>query len=60
MEQNISGIFQNYLVFVAAKKSMKYFVVTTRIDSRKFNGMSEKNQTATLHQRLLIIIYYQT
>ena len=26
------GIFQNYLVFIPAKKYIKYFSVTTRID----------------------------
>ena len=36
-----AGILQNYLVFLPAKKCMKYFSVTTRIDSRKSNGMSE-------------------
>ena len=34
-----SGIFQNYL----AKKYIKYFSGTTRIDSWKSNGMSEEN-----------------
>ena len=38
-----SGIFQNYLVFIPAKKYIKYFSGTTRIDSWKSNGMSEKN-----------------
>ena len=32
-----SGIFQNYLVFISAKKYIKYFSVTTRIDSWKSN-----------------------
>ena len=27
-----SGIFQNYLVFIPAKKHIKYFSCTTRID----------------------------
>ena len=36
-----TGILQNYLVFLPAKKRMKYFSVTTRIRSRKSNGMSE-------------------
>ena len=35
--------FQNYLVFIPAKKYIKYFSGTTRIDSRKSNGMSEEN-----------------
>ena len=38
-----SGIFQNYLVFIPAKKYIKYFSGTTWIDSWKFNGMSEEN-----------------
>ena len=38
-----SGIFQNYLVFIPTKKYIKYFSGTTRIDSWKFNGMSEEN-----------------
>ena len=61
-----SKIFENYLVFIPAKKYIKYFSGSTRIHSWKSNGMSEKiltkclNQTAILHQLLLIIIYYQT
>ena len=38
-----SEIFQNYLVFVPAKKHMKYFSGTTRISLPKFNEMSEEN-----------------
>ena len=38
-----SGIFQNYLVFIPAAKYVKYFSGTTRIDSWKSNGVSEKN-----------------
>ena len=38
-----SGIFQNYLVFIPAKKYIKHFSGTTRIDSWNFNGMSEEN-----------------
>ena len=38
-----SGIFQNYLVFIPAKKSITYFHVTTRIHSWKSNGMSEES-----------------
>ena len=38
-----SGIFQNYLLFIAAKKYIKYFSGTTRIDSWKSNGMPEEN-----------------
>ena len=37
-----SGIFQNYLVFIA-KEHAKYFSGTTRIDLWKSNGISEKN-----------------
>ena len=38
-----SGIFQNYLVFVPAKKYIKYFSATTQIDLWKFNEISEDN-----------------
>ena len=38
-----SGIFQNYLVFIPAKKYIKYFSGTTRINSWKSNGISEEN-----------------
>ena len=38
-----SGIFQNYLVFIPAKKSIKYFSATSRTNSWKFNRMSEEN-----------------
>ena len=38
-----SGIFQNYLVFIPAKKYIKYFSGTTWIDSWKSNGMSEES-----------------
>ena len=38
-----SGIFQNYLVFLPAKKYIKYFSGTTWIGSWNFNGMSEEN-----------------
>ena len=61
-----SGIFQNYLLFIPAKKYIKYFSGTTWIDSWKFNGFQKKtlkiklNQRAILHQILLIIIYYRT
>ena len=33
-----SGLFQNYLTFMPAKKYIKYFSGTTRIDSWKSNG----------------------
>ena len=35
--------FQNYLVFIPAKKYIKYFSGTTWIDSWKSNRMSEEN-----------------
>ena len=35
------GIFQNYLVFLPAKKYIKYFSGTARIDLLKSNGMTE-------------------
>ena len=35
-----SGIFQNYLAFITAKKYIKYFGGTTRINSWKCNEMS--------------------
>ena len=38
-----SGIFQNYLVFIPAKKYIKYFSGTTWIDLWKSNGLSEEN-----------------
>ena len=38
-----SGIFQNYLVFIPAKKYIKYFSGTTWIESWKSNGMSEES-----------------
>ena len=37
------GIFQNYLVFIPAKKFIKYCNGITRINSWKSNGMSEEN-----------------
>ena len=37
-----SGLFQNYLVFIPAKKYIKYFSGTTWIDFCKSNAMSEK------------------
>ena len=50
-----SGIFRNYLVFISAKKYMKYFSGTTRFVSWKSDGMSEENI-----ENLLIIMHYQT
>ena len=38
-----SGIFQNYLVFIPARKYIKNFSGTTWTDSWKSNGMSEGN-----------------
>ena len=38
-----SGIFQNYLVFIPAKKYIKYFSGTTWIESWKSNGISEES-----------------
>ena len=38
-----SEIFQNYLVIIPAKKYIKYFSGTNRIDLWKSNGMSEEN-----------------
>ena len=37
-----SGIIQNYLVFIPAKKYIKYFNDTSRIYLLKSNGMSEE------------------
>ena len=37
------GILQNCLVFIPAKKYIRYFSGTTRIDSWKCNGRSEKS-----------------
>ena len=37
-----SGIFQNYLVFIAAKKYTKFFSGTTQIDSWKSSGVAVK------------------
>ena len=37
------GTFQNYLVFIPAKKYIKYFSGTTQIESWKSNWMSEES-----------------
>ena len=37
------GIFQTDLVFIPAKKYVKYFSGTTRIEWWKFNGISEES-----------------
>ena len=36
-------IFQNYLVFIPAKKYIKYFNGTTRIESWKSNGIPKES-----------------
>ena len=36
------GIFQNYLLFIPAKKYLKYFISTTLVESWKSNGMWEE------------------
>ena len=36
-------IFQNLLLFIQTEKYIKYFSGTTRIESWKFNGMSEES-----------------
>ena len=38
-----SGILQNYLVFISAKKYLTFFTRTTEIYSCKSNGISEKS-----------------
>ena len=38
-----SEIFQNYLLFIPAKRYIKYYSGTTPIDLWKSNRMSEKN-----------------
>ena len=38
-----SGIFQNYLVPIPAKKYINYFSNANQIDSWKSNGMLENN-----------------
>ena len=53
-----SGIFQNYLVFVPAKKCIKYFCGTTRIESWKSNAMSEENiETITKSDRNFVLTF---
>ena len=42
-EKYFLGLFQNYLVFIPAKKCITYFSGTTRIELWKSNGMSEKS-----------------
>ena len=36
-------MFQNYLLFIPAKKYIKYFSATIQIGLWKFNGISEEN-----------------
>ena len=36
-------MFQNYFIFIAAKKYIKYFSGTTHIDSCKSNGISKES-----------------
>ena len=38
-----SGMFQNHLVFIPAKKDIKYFSRTTQIELWKSDGMSQEN-----------------
>ena len=45
-------IFQNYLVFMQAKKYIKYFNSTTQIDFLKSNGiLGESNENVTKSDR---------
>ena len=37
------GMFQNHLVFLSGKKSIKYFSGTIQFDTWKSNGMSEES-----------------
>ena len=55
MEQkNFLEIFPIYLVFIPAKKYIKYFSGSSRIESWKSNGMSEENIEPTfVHHHLL-------
>ena len=39
-----SETFQNYLVFMPAKKYIEYFTGTTPIELWKFSGMSEEKK----------------
>ena len=49
-----SRIFQNYLIFIPAKKYIEYFCGTTLIISWKSNGISEENiENITKSERLL-------
>ena len=61
-----SGIFKNYLVFTPAKKYIKYLVALLGLIRGNLMEFQKKvlkmllNETAILHQLLLIIIYIQT
>ena len=61
-----SGTFQNYLLFTPAKKYIKYFVALLGLIRGNLMECQKKvlkmvlNETAIMHQLLLIIIYYQT
>ena len=61
-----SGIFENSLVFIPAKNTLNILVALLELICRNLMEFQKKalkvylNQTAILHQLLLIIIYYQT
>ena len=61
-----SRIFKNYLVFTPAKKYIKYLVALLGLIRGNLMECQKKvlkmvlNETAIMHQLLLIIIYYQT
>ena len=61
-----SRIFKNYLVFTPAKKYIKYLVALLGLIRGNLMEFQKKvlkmllNETAILHQLLLIIIYIQT
>ena len=48
------GIFQNYLVFIPAKKYIKYFSGTTWIESWKSNRISEESIENITSQRAIL------
>ena len=60
-----SGIFQNYLVFIPAKNTLNILLALLGLNRGNVMEYQKKvlnielNQTAILHQILLIIIYYQ-
>ena len=61
-----SGIFQNCLAFIPAEKLINISVALARLIQGNLMEYQKKifkillNQAAILHQRLLIIMYYQT